>query len=120
MQFEYVKAESDGGTMDLRDYRLSNDTAIAAAFSTDLATVAGAYSWANSRPVPSPTSTAPGGGGGPGQSSGAPGIVFQTARVTDYGPPTLFGAAETLRIPLALAFSTLAMAVGAGIGLTSR
>jgi hypothetical protein len=118
MQFEYEKVEYDGSTPDLRDYRLTNDTGIAAAFSADLATVAGGYAWANPRAVPTPT---PGSPGTPGStSSGAPGLVFQTARVTAYGPPSLFGASETLRVPISLMLSTLAVAVGVGFGLTRR
>jgi hypothetical protein len=45
MQFEYEKNETDGGVQDHRDYRLTNDTEVLAAFVSDLATASTLYSW---------------------------------------------------------------------------
>lgn len=106
INFEYVKDEADGGTMDLRDYRLTNDTGINAAFTSDLAQVAGSFQWASSRAVPTPTASSPGGsssngsgGSGSGENTGG-GLVFQTARVLNTGAPTLFSAATSLVPPI--------------------
>lgn len=47
-QFEYDKFENDGGIVDERDYRISNDTAVLQAFLADLAPIMSNYVFANS------------------------------------------------------------------------
>ncbi|PLW41636.1 hypothetical protein PCASD_05401 [Puccinia coronata f. sp. avenae] len=130
MHFEHEKSESDGGVSDLRDYRLSNDTATLEAFKQDFSAVSASFVVSSFRPLPpgvpvsgrpngNPNSPIPAVPGQPGQPGvpGLPGqtqgIVFQTQRnpvVT--GPPTLFGrtrksAAHALRPGSSLAILSL-------------
>lgn len=132
MQFEYEKEEGDTGALDLRDYRFVNDTAIASAFSTDLAGFATRVSWANFRQPPSdiPSSgipaDAPGGTGATtsvctkycGQ------VAFTTDRTPATGAPSLFGntresSALRLQATIAVGASSLLMVFGAS-WLTGR
>lgn len=58
MQFEYEKFEtSNVGGQDLRDYRLTNDTAILAEVVADFSALGTRFSWANSRAKPTSIST---------------------------------------------------------------
>lgn len=43
--FEHQKVEFDGGVSDLRDFRITNDTAMAAAFAADLAAMDSTFTW---------------------------------------------------------------------------
>ncbi|MBW0541169.1 hypothetical protein O181_080884 [Austropuccinia psidii MF-1] len=94
MHFEHLKMEVDGGKNDLRDYRLTNDTATLEAFKADLTSVIGSYVVAGYRPLPAnvQASGRPTSSPGVTKDQNQTGIVFQTERkplVT--GPPTLFG-----------------------------
>jgi len=46
-QFEYDKFENDGGIVDERDYRITNNTEVLAAFVADMSAVSTNYVWAN-------------------------------------------------------------------------
>ena len=50
--FEYDKFENDGGVVDERDYRLSNNSDVLNAFLADLAPVQDLFVYANSTIVP--------------------------------------------------------------------
>jgi len=105
MHFEHEKMETDGGISDLRDYRLSNDTATMEAFKADYLAASAAFVVPTFRPLPpgvpptgrpngNPNSPIPPIPGQPGvpQPGQPQGIVFQTQRNPPViGPPTLFG-----------------------------
>lgn len=44
--FEHEKIEFDGGVSDLRDFRITNDTTVAAAFQADLLAMNSSFTWA--------------------------------------------------------------------------
>lgn len=131
MHFEHEKLETDGGNSDLRDYRLTNDTAMLAAFQADLQTVLPLYVQpsprerpagipAQGRPTAVPGTSTP---GSPQGSTPTGGIVFQTARVPLVtGPPTLFGVKRKSAASSNWDGVTVAILSGFGIGfmLVSR
>jgi len=47
MMFEWEKVETDGGLSTLRDFRITNDSTVLAAFQQDLLNVQDRYVWAN-------------------------------------------------------------------------
>ena len=47
IQFDYFKIETDGGILDYRDYRITNNTAVLSAFNSDFARVSTRYVQAN-------------------------------------------------------------------------
>ena len=93
MNFEYMKFETaNDGTQDLRDFRLTNDTAVLAEFKGDLASI-NRYSWANSRAAPTSIST-------PGAPQATPIIVITNSNgqiITQTGTTTIQAITNTLR-----------------------
>lgn len=57
-QFEYDKFENDGGIVDERDYRITNNTAVLSAFRADMSAVSTAYVWANATTTAAPNTSA--------------------------------------------------------------
>lgn len=57
-QFEFDKFENDGGIVDERDYRLTNNSAVLSAFQTDMAAQSTAFVFANMTTSAAPNSTA--------------------------------------------------------------
>ncbi|KAI8458947.1 hypothetical protein BY996DRAFT_6410550 [Phakopsora pachyrhizi] len=123
MHFEHMKEELDGGRSDLRDYRITNDTATLEAFKADFQTVQSNYWVPGFKPLISsiPTSGRPN-GSAPGLLPSPTGLVFQTQRVPIVtGPPSLFGtkrADATRRVEL-MGFGVLFGLIGFFLGLTS-
>jgi hypothetical protein len=93
MQFEYEKFETSNlGTQDLRDFRITNQTAVLAELLADLNPVAAArFSWANSRAPPTSISSI----NAPAATNSAGSTVIQqitaTFRARPTGFPALFG-----------------------------
>lgn len=58
IQFEFIKNETDGGVLDERDYRILNNSAVNAAFQSDLSSYATRYVTANMTTSAAPNSTA--------------------------------------------------------------
>ena len=109
MQFEYEKIEaSNNGAPDLRDFRLTNDISVLAAFREDLVSIGPRFSWANFRAAPTSIST-------PGAPSATPIVtdsngaivttftskqnsITATTRARPTGFPALFGTTSDGRL----------------------
>ncbi|SCZ90202.1 BZ3500_MvSof-1268-A1-R1_Chr1-3g01836 [Microbotryum saponariae] len=93
MQFEYEKFESDNtGAQDMRDYRVTNATAVARELTSDFRAMGTRFLWANERAPPlnytqppTPAATV----NGDGQTIIA--IITATTRGRDMSFPSLFG-----------------------------
>ncbi|GAA95168.1 glycoside hydrolase family 26 protein [Mixia osmundae IAM 14324] len=121
MQFEYEKLETDGGTADLRDYRLTNATDVLAAFQQDLGTTADRFVWAGFRQPPAaiPTTGRPTdlpGQTQPATSTGPPALA--TVRNTQTSFPSLFFESSAGR-SYALAYAAASASMMAVIGATA-
>ncbi|KAM0755405.1 glycoside hydrolase [Meredithblackwellia eburnea MCA 4105] len=87
MQFEYEKVEdSNEGTQDLRDYRITNNTEVLAAFISELAPVATRFSWANYRAKPTSISSP----GAPAATNSLGSTSVQAITATTRARPTTF------------------------------
>jgi len=133
MAFEYEKYEDgNDGLPDLRDFRIANDTAVLAAFSSDMAAFATRVSWANYREPPADIPSS----GIPADQPGGTGattsvctkycgqVHFTTDRNPATGAPSLFGntresSAFRIQASIAVGISSLAM-LFAGSWLTGR
>lgn len=92
MQFEYEKTETaNNGQDDLRDYRLTNTTAVVDELKADLASMGDRFTWAQSRAPPTSISSA----GAPAATNSAGSTIQQaitaTTRAKPTGFPSLFG-----------------------------
>lgn len=121
-QFEHAKEENDGGIADYRDYRVTNQTQVLAAFQSHLSAGATRFQLATPTTLPLGLQTTgrpanlPGGDGSNGTTS-AVGIVFQTQRVFDIGPPSLFGATAGAQRALQAATASIFAGLAGGAAL---
>ena len=91
MQFEYEKVEaSNDGSPDLRDFRLTNDTAVLAVFREDFISIGPRFSWANSRAAPTSIST-------PGAPSATPIVTDSNGAIVTTFTPTRASITATTR-----------------------
>ena len=113
-QFEHAKIEYDSNIADLRDYRVTNQSQVLAAFQSQLSTASTRFLFATPTQLPLGLQTTGRPAGLPGASynstTSTVGIVFQTQRVIDLGPPSLFGV--TAGAQQALQAATISFTAG--------
>lgn len=92
MQFEYEKVETaNNGQPDLRDYRLTNTTAVVDELRLDLASIGDRFTWAQSRAIPTSISSAGAPAATNSDGSSIQYAITATTRAKPTGFPSLFG-----------------------------
>jgi len=92
MQFEYEKVETaNNGQDDLRDYRLTNTTAVVDELRLDLSSIGDRFTWAQSRAIPTSVSSAGAPAATNSDGSSIQQAITATTRAKPTGFPSLFG-----------------------------